>query len=91
MVDVNVKIRLLPAFLTGMAVEKYVVAFIVTNATRVEVSFVAFDTRAPLIVLMVVCVLLGVVIGIVAARIVERRHDEGVQSSGTPNGPADAS
>jgi len=69
----------------------YVVAFIVTNATRVEVSFVAFDARAPLIVLMVVCVLLGVVIGIVAARIVERRRDDGVQSSGTPNGPADAS
>ncbi len=69
----------------------YVVAFIVTNATRVEVSFVAFDTRAPLIVLMVVCVLLGVVIGIAAARIAERRRDHRVQSSGTPNGPADAS
>jgi uncharacterized integral membrane protein len=69
----------------------YVVAFIVTNAKRVDVSFVAFDARAPLIVLMLLCVLLGVVIGIVVSRIVERRRDDGVQSSGTGNGPADAS
>jgi uncharacterized integral membrane protein len=68
----------------------YVVAFSVTNAKRVEVSFVAFDARAPLIVLMLVCVLLGIVIGVVVARIAERRRD-GVQSSGTGNGPADAS
>jgi uncharacterized integral membrane protein len=69
----------------------YVVAFIVTNSKRVEVSFVAFDARAPLIVLLLICVLLGVVIGIVGARIAERRRDEPAQSSGTGNGPTDAS
>jgi uncharacterized integral membrane protein len=68
----------------------YVVAFIVTNAKRVDVSFVAFDARAPLIVLMLMCVLLGIVIGIAAARIAERRRDA-AHSSGTGNGPADAS
>lgn len=69
----------------------YVVAFIVTNAKRVDVSFVAFDARAPLIVLMLSCVLLGVVIGLVVGRIAERRRGGAVQSSGTGNGPDDAS
>jgi uncharacterized integral membrane protein len=69
----------------------YVVAFIVTNAKRVQVSFVAFDTRAPLIVLMLACVLLGVVLGILAARIAERRRHGDAQSSGTGNGPTEAS
>ena len=72
----------------------YVVAFIVSNARRVEVSFVAFDAKAPLIVLMLACVLLGLVIGLLVARIAERRRSAARQSSGssgTENGPADAS
>jgi uncharacterized integral membrane protein len=70
----------------------YVVAFIVTNSKRVDVSFVAFDARAPLIVLMLICVLLGVLIGIVGARIAQRRgRAEAPQSTGTENGPTDAS
>jgi uncharacterized integral membrane protein len=69
----------------------YVVAFIVSNARRVEVSFVAFDARAPLIVLMLVCVLLGLAAGLLLARIAERRRDGRRQSSGVENGPADAS
>jgi uncharacterized integral membrane protein len=69
----------------------YVVAFIVTNAKRVEVSFVAFDARAPLIVLLLVCVLLGIVIGVIVARIAERRRGDDAHSSGTGNGPVDAS
>jgi uncharacterized integral membrane protein len=69
----------------------YVVAFIVSNARRVEVSFVAFDAKAPLIVLMLACVLLGLAIGLLVARIAERRRREERQSSGTENGPTDAS
>lgn len=68
----------------------YLVAFIVTNAKQVNVSFVAFHARAPLIVLMLLCVLLGVVIGIAASRIAERRRVD-AHSSGAGNGPADAS
>lgn len=68
----------------------YVVAFIVTNSKRVDVSFVAFDARAPLIVLMLMCVLLGVLLGLVGARIAARRRTDD-QSTGTGNGPADAS
>jgi uncharacterized integral membrane protein len=67
----------------------YVVAFIVSNARRVEVSFVAFDAKAPLIVLMLACVLLGLAIGLLVARIA-RRREQG-QSSGTENDPTDAS
>jgi uncharacterized integral membrane protein len=69
----------------------YVVAFIVSNARRVEVSFLAFDAKAPLIVLMLACVLLGLAIGLLLARIAERRRAERRQSTGTENGPADAS
>jgi uncharacterized integral membrane protein len=68
----------------------YVVAFIVTNSKRVDVSFVAFDARAPLIVLMLMCVLLGVLLGLVGARIAARRRTDD-HSTGTGNGPADAS
>ena len=67
----------------------YVVAFIVSNARRVEVSFVAFDAKAPLIVLMLACVLLGLAIGLLVARIARRREQR--QSSGTENDPTDAS
>jgi uncharacterized integral membrane protein len=67
----------------------YVVAFIVSNARRVEVSFVAFDAKAPLIVLMLACVLLGLAIGLLVARIA-RRREQG-QSSGTEKDPTDAS
>jgi uncharacterized integral membrane protein len=69
----------------------YVVAFIVSNARRVEVSFLAFDAKAPLIVLMLACVLLGLAIGLLLARIAERRRAERRQNTGTENGPADAS
>jgi uncharacterized integral membrane protein len=47
----------------------YVVAFVVSNSTRVEVSFVIFSGRAPLIVIMLLCVVIGVAIGVIAGRV----------------------
>jgi uncharacterized integral membrane protein len=47
----------------------YVVAFVVSNSTRVEVSFVIFSGRAPLIVIMLLCVVIGVAIGVIGGRV----------------------
>lgn len=47
----------------------YVVAFVVSNSTRVEVSFVIFSGRAPLILIMLLCVVIGLLLGVVAARL----------------------
>lgn len=65
----------------------FLVAFVVSNANRVEVSFVAFDLRAPLIAIMLLCILLGLIGGLAIGRIVERRRAERLYNSGTANGP----
>jgi uncharacterized integral membrane protein len=65
----------------------FLVAFVVSNARRVKISFVAFDTQAPLIAVMVLCILLGVVGGVLVARVAERRRAARVYKDGTENGP----
>jgi uncharacterized integral membrane protein len=55
----------------------YLVAFVVSNATSVRVSFVVFDARASLIIVMLVCVLLGIVLGVLAARLAAQRRQRG--------------
>jgi uncharacterized integral membrane protein len=69
----------------------FLVAFVVSNAGSVKVSFVAFDARPPLIAVMLLCILLGVVGGVVIGRMAERRRVARSYSEGTPNGPTAAS
>jgi uncharacterized integral membrane protein len=47
----------------------YVVAFVVSNSTHVRVSFVIFSGQAPLIVVMLLCLVIGLAIGIIAGRL----------------------
>ncbi len=54
----------------------YLVVFVVQNATRVKVSFVLFDARAPLILVMTLCALLGGAIGAAVWSIVHRVRQE---------------
>ena len=60
----------------------YLVAFVVANSNRVEVSFVVADAHASLIWVMLVCTTIGVVIGIVLAKLWGRTR--GVRTSSTP-------
>ena len=60
----------------------YLVAFVVANSNRVEVSFVVADAHASLIWVMLVCTAIGVVIGIVLAKLWGRTR--GVRTSSTP-------
>ena len=69
----------------------FLVAFVVSNAGRAKISFVAFDAEAPLIVVMVVCILLGVIGGVAIGRVAERRRAARSYSDGTGNGPTAAS
>jgi uncharacterized integral membrane protein len=69
----------------------FLVAFVVSNATRVKISFVAFDARAPLVVVMVLCILFGVIGGVVVGRVAERRHAARAYREGTENGPTASS
>jgi len=66
----------------------YLVAFVVANSNRVEVSFVVADARASLIWVMLVCTVIGVIIGIVLSKLWGRTR--GVRSTSTP-GPGAAS
>jgi uncharacterized integral membrane protein len=50
----------------------YLVAFVVANTDRVEVSFVMFDARASLIWVMLVCTVIGVGLGIAATSLLHR-------------------
>ena len=59
----------------------YLVAFIVSNATEVKVSFVLFSGAASLILVMVFCILLGVVLGVVVGRLFERNRTRRSTSS----------
>ena len=47
----------------------FLVAFVVSNTRRVTISLVAFDARGPLIAVMLLCILLGVVGGVVIGRV----------------------
>ena len=69
----------------------FLVAFVVSNARRVKISFVAFDAQGPLIAVMVLCILLGLVGGVVIGRVAERRRVERGYKDGTENGPTAAS
>ena len=69
----------------------FLVAFVVSNAGRAKISFVAFDAEAPLIVVMVICILLGVIGGVAIGRVAERRRAGRSYSDGTGNGPTAAS
>ena len=69
----------------------FLVAFVVSNAGNVKVSFVAFDARPPLIAVMLLCILLGVVGGVVIGRMAERRRAGRSYSDGTGNGPTASS
>ncbi len=69
----------------------FLVAFVVSNARRVKISFVAFDTQGPLIAVMVLCTLLGVVGGVAIGRLAERRRAARAYRDGTENGPTAAS
>lgn len=60
----------------------YLVAFVVANSNRVEVSFVVADARASLIWVMLVCTVIGVIIGIVLAKLWGRTR--GVKTTSTP-------
>jgi uncharacterized integral membrane protein len=44
--------------------------FVVSNSTRVEVSFVIFSGRAPLILIMLLCVVIGLLLGVVAVGLI---------------------
>jgi uncharacterized integral membrane protein len=50
----------------------YGVAFVVSNSGRVEVSFVIFSGRAPLILVMTVSALVGLAVGLFANRLAAR-------------------
>ena len=50
----------------------YLVAFVVANTDRVEVSFVMFDARASLIWVMLVCTVIGAGLGIAATTLLQR-------------------
>ena len=65
----------------------YLVAFVVANSNRVEVSFVVADAHASLIWVMLVCTAIGIVIGIVLSKLWGRTR--GVRTSSTP-GPGAA-
>jgi uncharacterized integral membrane protein len=65
----------------------FLVAFVVSNARRVRISFVAFDAQGPLIAVMVLCILLGLVGGVVIGRVAERRRVARDYKDGTENGP----
>ncbi len=69
----------------------YLVAFVVQNSTRVPVSFVAFETDAPLIGVILLSVLAGTVIGVGVGRLADRRRRRRQARSGTANGPTAAS
>ncbi len=69
----------------------FLVAFAVSNARRVRVSFVAFDADWPLIAVMLLCILLGVIGGLVIGRAAERRRVARGYRDGTENGPTAAS
>lgn len=69
----------------------FVVAFAVSNAGRVRISFVAFDAQGPLIAVMGLCILLGLVSGVVIGRVAERRRAARVYRDGTGNGPTASS
>jgi uncharacterized integral membrane protein len=69
----------------------FLVAFVVSNARRVRISFVAFDAQGPLIAVMVLCILLGLVGGVVIGRVAERRRVARDYKDGTENGPTAAS
>jgi uncharacterized integral membrane protein len=57
----------------------------------VRISFVAFDAQGPLIAVMVLCILLGVVGGVMIGRVAERRRAARGYKDGTENGPTAAS
>jgi uncharacterized integral membrane protein len=65
----------------------YLVAFVVANSNRVEVSFVVADAHASLIWVMLVCTAIGIVIGIVLSKLWGRTR--GVRTSSAP-GPGAA-
>lgn len=66
----------------------FLVAFVVSNSRRAKISFVAFDAEAPLIVVMVICILLGVVGGVAIGGMAERRRaGRAAYKDGTGNGP----
>jgi uncharacterized integral membrane protein len=50
----------------------YLVAFVVSNTDRVEVSFVVFDARASLIWVMLVCTIIGIGVGFALAALYHR-------------------
>ncbi len=68
----------------------YLVAFVVSNTERVEVSFVVFDARASLIWVMLVCTIIGIGVGIALSTLWHRtRGVRRTTTSGPPIGPAD--
>ena len=70
----------------------FLVAFVVSNARRVKISFVAFDAQGPLIAVMVLCILLGVIGGVAIGGLAERRRAaRSSYKDGTGNGPTTAS
>jgi uncharacterized integral membrane protein len=69
----------------------YLVAFVVQNATRVPVSFVAFETDMPLIGVILFGILAGLVVGVGLTRAFERRRRRPQGPSGSGNGPTAAS
>jgi uncharacterized integral membrane protein len=75
----------------------YLVAFVVANTDRVEVSFVVFDARASLIWVMLVCTIIGIGVGIALSTLyqrtrgVKRTSRSGPIVSATPDAPAGGS
>jgi uncharacterized integral membrane protein len=71
----------------------YLVAFVVANTDRVEISFVVFDARASLIWVMLVCTIIGTGVGIALSTLWQRSR--GVRGTSRPGpvastSPADA-
>jgi uncharacterized integral membrane protein len=60
----------------------YLVAFVVANSNRVEVSFVVADARASLIWVLLACTVIGVIIGIALSKLWGRTR--GVKTTSTP-------
>jgi uncharacterized integral membrane protein len=50
----------------------YLVAFVIANTTRVDVSFVIFKARASLIWVMLICTVIGIGIGFASRALLQR-------------------
>lgn len=63
----------------------YLIAFVLKNTASVDISFVVASTKASLIWVMLICILLGIALGLAAARLAGRRPSG--RSHATVSGP----